>query len=102
MFEVLILIPVADNDGDRFPREAHETFEAILVARFGGFTRYPGSAVGGWENEGRVYLDRTYVYAVAVSSLSRGGDVADVAVVAKAHYRQEAIFIRYLGIVEII
>jgi hypothetical protein len=102
MFEVLMLVPVADNDGDTFPEVAFDLFEEVLIARFGGFTRYPGSAVGGWVDSGRVYRDATRVYAVVVRSVMDGGHIGEVVRFAKAHFRQEAIFVRYLGVVEIL
>jgi hypothetical protein len=103
MFEVQILIPVQSNEGATFSSAHHAAFEAELLAAFGGFTRIPVEAVGAWKNAAGVrFDDETRLYAVALTSITRGGDVAAVVAFAKAHYAQEAVFIRYLGVVEIL
>jgi len=103
MFELQVLIPVVDNDGHPFTGEDHMAFESALVDRFGGFTLFPSTAVGGWKDaSGVLYTDRTRVYGIAVTSITDGAKIADVVTFAKAHYRQLAIFVRYLGIVEIL
>jgi hypothetical protein len=103
MFEVQVLIPVVDNDGRPFTGEDHTAFEAVLVDRFGGFTLLPNEAAGKWKDAtGAVYPDRTRLYAIGVGSITDGAKFADVVTFAKAHYRQLAICIRYLGIVEIL
>ena len=55
---------------------------------------------GGWEADGVVFNDETRVYAVAIASITAGDKVAEVVAVAKAHYGQLAIFVRYLGLAE--
>jgi len=103
MFEVQVLIPIVDNDGRPFTGEDHAAFEAALVDRFGGFTLFPSTAVGGWKDaDGVLYNDRTRVYGIAVRSIVDGAGIGEVVTFAKAHYRQLAIFVRYLGIVEIL
>lgn len=102
MFDLVILIPVRDNDGDDFPESAFALFEEILVTRFGGFTCEAGTASGGWAFEGRVYRDETRVYHVAMRTIGDGVLVVSVVAFAKSHFRQEAIFIRYLNIIEIL
>lgn len=104
MIEVTILVPVADNDGRTFAAPHHAQFEAFLTERLGGFTRLPGVAVGGWVDEatGRSYRDLTTLYMVAVRGLVGNEALHEVASFAKAHYRQEAILLRYLGVAEII
>lgn len=103
MFEVQMLIPVADNDGDTFPAAHHAAFEAAIIDSFGGFTLYPASAIGGWRNaDGVTFADATRVYGIAVVSLADGDKIGGLVRFAKAFYMQEAIFIRYLGIVEIL
>lgn len=103
MFEVQVLIPVVDNDGRAFTGEDHTAFEVVLVDRFGGFTLYPSTAVGGWKDaSGVLFTDRTRMYGIAVASITDGAKIADVVTFAKAHYRQLAIFVRYLGLVEIL
>jgi len=102
MFELMVLIPVADNDGAAFSAEDHHAFEAFVIDRFGGITLYPNTAVGSWIDAGRVYRDNTRVYGIAVPSITAGGLVAEVVEYAKVAYRQEAIFVRYLGVAEIL
>lgn len=103
MFEVQMLIPFNDNDGNTFSAEHHAAFEAALLDSFGGFTLYPSSAVGGWRNtDGKAFADSTRIYGIAVPSLSEGDKVGELARLAKSHYCQEAIAIRYLGQFEIL
>lgn len=103
MFEVQMLIPLAGNDGATFTAEHHAAFEAAVIDSFGGFTLYPASAVGGWRNAaGVTFSDATRIYGIAVVSIVDGGKLGALAGFAKSFYSQEAIFIRYLGIIEIL
>lgn len=108
MIEVTILIPVADNDGDTFATPHHAQWERFLAERFGGFSRLPGEVSGGWVDggTGRYYADRNIVYRVAVQGGLVGGSggnaLREAVSFAREHYRQEAIFIAYLGVAEII
>lgn len=102
MFEVQILIPVADNDGNSFSPSHFGAFEAKASELFGGITRNPGTAQGSWVDEGTTYHDDSRVYAVAVKTLADGAKVAELVEFAKLHFKQLAIFIRYLGMVEIL
>lgn len=102
MFEVQFLIPLADNAGAAFSAEDHAAFEAAVLARFGGLTLYPGAAAGAWVDGGRRYDDSHRIYGVAVASLLDGDKLAAIVAFAKAHYRQEAIFLRYLGQAEVV
>lgn len=103
MFEVQILVPVVSNEGSTFPAEHHAAFEAVLLAAFNGFTRLPAAAVGAWKNaDGARFDDATVVYVVALASIGAGGAVVEVARFALAHYRQEAVYVRYLGVSEVI
>ena len=102
MFELMILIPVVDNAGVAFRAEDHTAFEDFVRARFGGISQYPNTVVGSWVDGGRVYHDATRAYGIAVQSITQGDLIAEVVEYAKVAYRQEAIFIRYLGVVEII
>ncbi len=99
---VEILIPLTSNEGAAFTADHHHAFEANLIAVFGGFSLLPGTVRGGWEAEGVVYSDETRVYAVAMVSIVDGGDLGEVVAFAKAHYGQLAIFVRYLGLAEVL
>lgn len=102
MFELEILIPVADNDGRAFGAEDHAAFEAFVIDRFGGISLKETRAVGAWVDAGTIYRDETRVYVLAVKSITQGHLVAEVVAFAKTHYRQLAIYIRFLGFAEII
>ncbi len=101
MFEVSMLIPLEDNAGQRFDDGHHAAFETFVLSRFEGYTR-GGEVSGGWLDGGLVYRDEHVVYTFALSSLAQGGQAVEVAEFAKAHYAQLAIYIRYLGVAEII
>ncbi len=102
--EVQFLIPVRDNEGMTFGPTHDAVFEAYLARHFGGFTRLPAEAGGGWVNEdGRYFADTTRLYVVAVGGLVADGEELRKAVAfAKLHYRQEALFLRYLGMAEVL
>lgn len=100
MIVVEILIPLTSNEGAVFTADHHVAFEAHLIATFGGYSLLPGTVRGGWEADGVVYSDETRVYAVAIASITAGGKVGEVVEVAKVHYGQLAIFVRYLGLAE--
>lgn len=103
MLEVQMLIPVAANDGAIFSASHHAVFEGEILAAFGGFTLLLTGAVGGWRNaDGVTYADATRLYAIAIVSIADGSKVGALADFAKAHYAQEAIAIRYLGIFEVL
>lgn len=102
MIEVTILIPIADNDGMTFAAPHHRQFEAVLLDHFGGFTRFPWHAIGGWVGNGQTFSDATAVYLVAVEGLVGNDALREAIRFAKRHYRQEAIFLRYLGVAEVI
>lgn len=57
---------------------------------------------GGWEAEGVIYTDETRLYAIALGSITAGNKIGEVAASAKVHYDQRAIFIRYLGLAEVL
>ncbi|MBX3216930.1 MAG: hypothetical protein KF850_33165 [Labilithrix sp.] len=104
MVEVQVLIPVRDNEGIPFDPAHDAVFEAYLASHFGGFTRLPREAAGGWVDEDkRYYPDATRIYVVAVAGLIAGGEpLRLMADIAKAHYRQKALFLRYLGMAEVL
>jgi hypothetical protein len=104
MIEVIILVPVANNDGRTFAAPHHRAFERFMMERFGGFTRLSGHAQGGWVDRatGREYRDATILYMVGVEGLVGNEGLREAASFAKSHYQQEAILLRYLGVAEII
>lgn len=98
MFEVEMLIPVADNDGNLFDRAHDEKFEAHVLASFGGF-QWRGTVKGGWLDSDKIYVELTREFVIAVVSIGEGAKVRDIALFAN---RQEAIYLRFLGVTEII
>lgn len=103
MIVVTILIPLADNVARTFSAEHHRAFELALAEFFGGFTKLPGEALGAWLDKGRLYNDTTRAYQVAVTGLlERASAIMDAVQLARMHYRQESIFVTYLGAAEII
>jgi hypothetical protein len=100
---VEILIPLTSNEGAAFTADHHVAFEAHLITAFGGYSLLPGTIRGGWMDAGVVYSDETRVYAVAVTSLLVDGHkVVAIVEIAKSHYGQLAIFVRYLGLAEVL
>lgn len=102
MFEVQILIPVADNSGHAFTASHHVAFESFAANLFGGITRLPRLTIGVWVEALVVYNDRCRVYVVAIGSIVDGGKVGQLAQFAKVHYQQKAIYVRYLTLSEVI
>jgi len=103
MFEVQFLVPESDNQGEPFTASDLDAWRRKLLDSFGGFTEYPGTATGGWMDEGGIiYEDENQVFGVTISGLGDGEAVIEAAEFAKELFRQEAIFVRYLGQTEII
>lgn len=100
MIEVTVLIPVRDNAGVIFDAETHLQFEGFVVERCGGFTQYPLHSVGAWQFAGLLYRDDARIYIIAFKSITETAHIGAVAAMAKAIYRQKAIYIRYLGLSE--
>ncbi len=62
----------------------------------------PGHIAGQWVESGSVHYDRLQAYTIAMDSITQGALIGELAEIAKAHYRQEAIYSRYLGQAEIL
>ena len=97
-----LFIPVANNDGQPFSADHHEVFLIFLLHLFGGASRLPGRVDGAWMDNGNIYHDEIIVWQVRLASICDGGLVREAVSFALAHYDQEAIFIRYLGLSEIV
>jgi hypothetical protein len=98
-----VLIPVRDNEGVPFDTAHDAVFQAYLADIFPGVTRLPGEAAGEWVDEGKHYTDTTRIYVVAVGGLIADGSALRAAArFAKVHYRQKAIYLRYLGQSEVL
>lgn len=99
-----MLIPVRDNEGIPFNPAHDAVFEAFLASHFAGFTRLPAEAGGGWVDEDqRYYPDTMRIYIVAVRGVIADGEALQLTVgIVKAHYRQKKVYLRYLGISEVL
>lgn len=71
---VQFFLPVRDEAGAPFAREAFEQVRAELTERFGGVTAYVRSpAVGAWEDaDGDVQRDDVLLFEVVAETLDRG------------------------------
>ncbi len=102
MIEIKIFIPLQDNDSKTFTASHHARFERTCVELVSGLTRYNDKLQGIWNDAGKQYHDNLRVYGIALDSITDGHKIGEVVRLAKEHYRQEAIFIKYLGLAEII
>jgi len=102
MFEAMFLVPKQDNDGQAFDVAHDSALEVEALKLFGGFT-WRGEAVGGWKDDaGRVYHDASRTFIVVTASIVDGAKLGQLAAFLKAHYRQEAVYLTYLGQAEIL
>lgn len=90
------------NEGKPFGPAHNRAFEAYIANPFNGFTRSPGKAGGGWVDNGRFYSDTMRIYIVALQSITEGGKLSEVVNFVKTHYGQEKVYLRYLGLSEIL
>lgn len=97
-----MFIPLPDNEAREFSAVHHEEFEQAVLERFGGLSLLPGAVSGQWKEGNRIHADRPCVYSIAVSSITQGHLIGEITKIAKLHYGQEAIYIRYLGQAEIL
>lgn len=72
MHLVEILLPLKDNDGNRFPEAVYDEVRKDLAEHFGGVTAFTRSpAKGLWENNGELVPDDVVVFEVMVDHLER-------------------------------
>ena len=94
---------MADNQGQEFDRNHDDVFIAYLVAEFEGCTQAPSTLIGAWLNAGKVYRDNNRIFLVKVSGMVAASSKLQAAVAfAKQHYQQIEIYLRYLGVSEIL
>jgi len=96
MYLIQLLIPLADNDGRRFPQSHYTTLSEELTERFGGLTAYSRSpAIGLWQpddgDERR--RDDVIAYEVLADALDREWWSAYRAAL-QARFEQDEIMIR--------
>lgn len=95
MHLVQLLLPLADNDGQAFPRSAYDRVRYELAERHGGVTAYLRSpAEGLWkEDAGRVSRDDVVIYEVMTEALDHGWWAAYRRTL-EARFRQEEVVVR--------
>jgi hypothetical protein len=96
-----VYVPTASNAGEAFSATHHEAFEAYLASCVGGYT-LTGEVRGGWSHAGRTYTDTSRVYSVSVAGLADLAKILHVAEIAKIHYGQLAIFVRWAGLTDVL
>ena len=70
---VQVLLPLADNEGRRFPPAPYAVLARELTERFGGVTVHSrGPAQGFWQGEERTSRDDIVVVEVMVETLDEG------------------------------
>jgi len=96
---VQFFLPVRDNDGQPFARQAFAQVRAELTERFGGVTAYVRSpAVGAWEDgDGDVQRDDVLLFEVVADTLERDWWRAYQANLCR-RFRQEAVLVRAFAI----
>jgi hypothetical protein len=92
---VQVLVPLYDNDGERFPPAEFARIRRELTARFGGVTAYTRApAQGIWEDEdGRMHHDDVIVVEVMVDRLDERWWSAYRAELAE-RFRQDSFVVR--------
>lgn len=96
MFLIQLLVPIADNDGRRFPETMFAELSGELSGRFGGLTAYTRSpAVGLWmpDEDTRPQRDDVIVYEVVTDELDRAWWSAYRATL-QDRFRQDELMIR--------
>lgn len=100
VIRTVLLIPLRDNEGRRFPASAERELEAQLT-RFSGFTRVPG-VMGVWQSGGHTFRDRHRLYIVNLASWTQLGDWLRIVRWARERFRQEAMYVEVAGIPEVL
>lgn len=101
MIKTLVLVPLQDNEGQRFgPKEWNE-LEQRLIQTFGGFSG--GDLIrGAWADNDAIYRDTNRRYEVALASWTKVPDFLNLVAWIRTRFRQIAIYIEIAGIPEII
>ncbi len=99
MYLIQILLPLYDNEGQRFARADFARVQVELTERSGGVTAYLRSpARGAWkEEDGEVARDDIVIFEVMVEQLDRGW-WDRYREQLEQRFRQEEVVVRALGI----
>ncbi len=96
------LVPVKDNQGQRFTDEDWQTLNERLIDEFGGFAR-ASDIVGAWRtNDGRLVEDVSRQYMVTLDSWADFPTWLATMRWVREQFRQEAIHIDVAGVAEIL
>jgi hypothetical protein len=73
MYLINVFLPLADNNGKRFHRDAYAAVENELTERFGGVTAYPRAPASGlWKtDDSKTQEDDLIIYEVMAKELDR-------------------------------
>lgn len=94
MHLVQILLPLYDNDGNRFDAQTYGAVRTELTNLYGGLTAYSRApAEGLWESDGGLKRDDIIVFEVMVRELKKSW-WSRYRKELEARFRQDAILIR--------
>lgn len=96
MFLIQVLVPLADNNGARFPDAAFAKLSTELASQFGGLTAYTRSpAIGLWQpaSDESPRRDDVVVFEVVADELDRSW-WAGYRTALEQRFRQDDVMIR--------
>ncbi|MDF3035693.1 MAG: hypothetical protein K0S28_967 [Paucimonas sp.] len=94
MHLIQILLPLYDNEGNRFDRDRYEEISSELVNRFGGLTAYTRApAAGLWREEGEAVHDDVVIYEVMADNLDEAWWRA-YRIMLEKRFRQQSLIVR--------
>jgi hypothetical protein len=99
MHRVQLFLPLADDDGQRFPKAAFDAVRDELAERHGGVTAFVRApAIGVWEDtDGHVERDDVVLFEVMVEPLDRE-QWSSLARELARRFRQDEVLVRALPI----
>ncbi|MGH2354932.1 MAG: hypothetical protein ACRDJN_25255 [Chloroflexota bacterium] len=100
MIKTVVLIPIRDNAGRRFPQSLFLSLEERLL-QFGGFSQ-TRNVVGAWQADGHTYRDVSVQYTCSLRSWLHLHAWLDVVLWAREQFRQKALYIEVAGVPEIV
>lgn len=72
MHLVQIMLPIKDNDGNRYAESLFDEVRTDLAAHFGGVTAYMRSPASGlWQDNGKLVHDDVVIFEVMVERIER-------------------------------
>lgn len=96
MFIVQILLPLYDNEGDRFDADDYIAVRTELTRQYGGLTAYSRSPADGlWETDAGVKKDEIIVFEVMVDEVKEQW-WRQYRTALEKRFRQDFVLIRVL------